>query len=252
MANLKQYIKTSFQDYGLPSDNHTGHSYSYSCAKEDIEYLYKKIKDFSRETTQWDLYKITQVISNQEEFQSQINSLPPYSSAIIAAKFAGDDGNSYNHGDLVYKNLDGSTTYIEAERGGVFRPSTIIKLDSENSNNNNYNLLFQYISKEPGEDDIDQVIGNSNGVWESKDTNKQQIEFQNITVNSPSSIYGIVKTSNDFSSGGFTFPLEKPFPIIKMYNSDNEEVYTDFNLKSNDNMYAISGIPSIVTTVVIK
>ena len=100
MANLKQYVKTSFQDYGLPSDGQGIDAYRI---RDDINYLYQKIKDFSRETTQWDLYKITQVISSQEEFQSQINSLPPYSSAIIAAKFVGDDGNNYNHGDLVYK-----------------------------------------------------------------------------------------------------------------------------------------------------
>lgn len=248
MANFKQYVKTSFQDYGLPSDGHGVDQYRI---RDDINYLYQKVKDFSREVTQWDLYKITQVVTNQENFKSQVNNLPPYSSAIIAAKFVGDDGNNYNHGDLVYKNLDGSTTHVEAERGGVFRPSTIIKLDI-NNNNNNYNLLFQYISKEPGEDDVDQISGDSNGIWESKDTNKQQIEFQNITVNTPSSIYGIVKTSRDLESGGFTFSSEKPFPIIKMYNSDNEEVYTDFNLSSENNMYAISGIPSIVAKVVIK
>ena len=52
MANFKQYIKTSFQDYGLPSDSHIGHTYSENCAREDVQYLYNKIKNFSREITQ--------------------------------------------------------------------------------------------------------------------------------------------------------------------------------------------------------
>lgn len=244
MANFKQYVKTSFQDYGLPSDGHGIDAYRI---RDDINYLYQKVKDFSRETTQWDLYKITQVVTNQEEFRSQVNNLPPYSSAIIAAKFVDEDGYSYNKGDLVYKNLDGSTSHIAAERGGVFRPSIITK----ENNTNNYTFLFQYISKEPGEDDIE-VVNEENGVWTSKDSNKQQIEFKGLTVATPESVYGLTKKESDFSSGSFTFPKEDPFPIIKMYNLNNEEIYTDFNLQSTEDNYIISGIPSIVTKVVIK
>lgn len=252
MANFKQYIKTSFQDYGLPSDRHEGHTlYSGDCAKADIQYLYQKIKDFSRETTQWDLYKITQVVTNQEQFQAQVNSLPPYSSAIIASKFVSEDGDNYSQGDLVYKNLDGSITHIQSERGGVFRPTSIIKDSS-----NNYIISFQYISKEPTENAIESVVGSS-GQWISTDTQKKQIEFKNLSVATPSSIYGMIINKKDFSIdidnyGSFDFTKKSAFPIIKMYNSSNEEIYADFNIVENTTSWIVSKIPSIVETVVVK
>ena len=251
MAKFEQYIKTSFQDYGLPSDKHVGHtSYSGACAKEDIDYLYQKIKDFSRETTQWDLYKITQVVTNQEQFQAQVNSLPPYSSAIIASKFVSEDGDNYSQGDLVYKNLDGSVTHIQSERGGVFRPTSITK------NANNYTISFQYISKEPTENATESVVENG-GQWISNDTQKKQIEFKNLSVATPSSIYGMIINKKDFSIdtnnyGSTTFTKKAAFPIIKMYDSSNEEVYTDFNIVENTTSWIVSKIPSIVETVVVK
>lgn len=241
MANLKQYIKTSFQDYGLPSD---GKGVDQHTVREDINYLYQKVKDFSRDVTQWDLYKITQVITDQEKLQAQVNSLPPYSSAIIAGRFVGDDGNVYSQGDLIYKKLDGTTQHIAAERGGVFRPSTITK------DGNNYTILFQYLSKEPSEDAVDQVSGNS-GTWKSTDTNKQKIEFQNLITQAPNNIYGIVKTGTDLSSG-ITFTKEDAFPIIKLYDQYNEEVYVDFTLSDSNGSYTINSLPTIVAKVVIK
>ena len=246
MANFEQYIKTSFQDYGLPSERHEGHTlYSGDCAKADIQYLYQKIKDFSRETTQWDLYKITQVVNNQDEFQAQVNSLPPYSSAIIASKFVSEDGDNYSQGDLVYKNLDGSVTHIQSERGGVFRPTSITK------DANNYTISFQYISKEPTENATESVV-ESGGQWISTDTQKKQVEFKNLSVATPSSIYGIVKSKNEFSNNSFDFTKKSAFPIIKMYNSSNEEIYADFNIVENTTSWIISNIPSIVETVVVK
>ena len=249
MADLKQNIKTSFQDYGLPSKGQN--VYSSSWAQQDIDYLYRKIKDFSRETTQWDLYKITQVVTNQEQFQAQINSLPPYSSAIIASKFVSEDGDNYSQGDLVYKNLDGSVTHIQSERGGVFRPTSIIKDSS-----NNYTISFQYISNEPTENATESIVENS-GQWISTDTQKKQVEFKNLSVATPSSIYGMIINKKDFSIdtnnyGSTTFTKKAAFPIIKMYNSSNEEVYTDFNIVENTTSWIISKIPSIVETVVVK
>ena len=251
MANFKQYIKTSFQDYGLPSNSHTGDTYSESCAREDVQYLYNKIKNFSREVTQWDLYKITQVVTNQENFKSQVNNLPPYSSAIIAARFIGDDGRTYNQGDLVYKKLDGTTQHINAERGGVFYPNQIKKLDA-----NNYTINFQYLSREPSEDKDATVTKNDN-IWTvEKPLQAQKISFEGLTAQAPTSIYGeVLSPIPDSESEYYYVEFNKKdniFPIIKLYNTSNEEVYADFSLGENGSKYRVTKLPSIVKQVVIK
>lgn len=250
MANLKQYIKTSFQNYDLPSNTHSGHSYGGSCAQEDITYLYNKIKDFSRETTQWDLYKITQVIQNQENFQGQVNALPPYSSAIIAAKFI-ENNEIYSPGDLVYKKLDNSTEHITAERGGVFYPSKIAK----DNNSNNIDMYFTYMTKEPSASNESQTAKKlEDGSYGfNEQPNSQTLIYDNIGIIDPTKVYGHLNPENN------SFPaVENVFPIIKLYNDDNEEVYADFiltfgtDINTGKEIYTISTLPSIVTKVVVK
>lgn len=252
MANFKQYIKTSFQDYGLPSDGHT--SYSSFLAKEDIEYLYNKIKDFSRETTQWDLYKITEVISNQEHYRAQVNSLPPYSSAIINTKFFGDDGISYNKGDLVYKNLDNSVTHIKAERGGIYYLQKIAH-DNEGSSNN-YDLTFQYLTNEPPVGKIAETNYNSSSKiaeMSSETQITQTLKFNGLPVVASNDLYGIVK--DDIEDKKINFPVKRKNgteipPIVKMYSKDQEEVYCDYTLDFIKG--EISNIPDIIKMVVLK
>lgn len=238
MANLKQYIKTSFQDYSLPSD---GHGVDQFRIREDINYLYQKVKDFSRETTQWDLYKITQVVIDQENFQSQVNNLPPYSSAIIATQFI-ENNETYRAGDLVYKNLDNSITHISAERGGVFYPSKITQ-----SIGNNIDVYFSYMTTEPSEDAI-LTVSSSNKTWEIINTPKSKIlQYSQLVQNAPTTVYGHINpTNNQFTA------VENVFPIIKLYNDKNEEVYGDFSLNLTADTYTISNLPSIVTKVVVK
>lgn len=247
MADLKQYIKTSFQDYGLPSNSHTGHNYSHSCAKEDIEYLYKKIKDFSRETTQWDLYRITEVIQNQEDFQGQINVLPPYSSAIIAAKFV-ENNEVYSPGDLVYKKLDNSIEHITAERGGIFYPSKIVQ------GSNNIDMYFTYMTKEPSASNASETAQKleDNSYGFSNQPNSQTLIYKNIDITATSTVYGYVYEPNGATY--YSFDNKSIYPIIKLYNEFNEAVYADIKLTlSPDNkQYIINDIPSIVAKVVVK
>ena len=251
MANFKQYIKTSFQNYDdLPSKKNTGNSYSSHWAQQDIDHLYKKIKDFSRETTQWDLYKITQVVTNQENFQSQVNNLPPYSSAIITTQFI-ENNETYRAGDLVYKNLDNSTTHISAERGGVFYPSKIMQTvqntQGTESASNNVDIYFSYMTTEPSEDTIRSITPDSN-TWEITDIPRSKtLKYSQLVQNIPTTVYGHVNPKNN------TFDaVEGIFPIIKLYNSNNEEVYGDFSLNLSAGKYIISNLPSIVTKVVVK
>lgn len=245
MADLK--VITSFQEYSLPSSSRSG-NYTSKWAQQDLEYLNEKLNKFSRQTSQWDLYKITEVIENKENYQAQVNSLPPYSSAIINSKFQTDDNESLNKGDLIYKNIDGTTTHIAAERGGVFYPQ---KITQQSSNaGNTYDITFSYMTNEPVSGNDTEVSG-SNNVWEVSSKPSQKIVFNNLSVEPPSDLYGHVfvdfKENPSFGNNGF-------FPIIKMYNIDNEEIYCDYSvsLSADGKNYIISSFPSIVNKIVVK
>ena len=258
MADFKQITKTTFQDYGLPSNEKEG-SYDKEAAQKDLEYLYQKLNRFSRETTQWDLYKITEVISNQESYRAQVNSLPPYSSAIINTRFLGDDGVSYNKGDLVYKNLDNSVTHVRAERGGVYYLQKIKPATNDTNTDNNYDLTFQYLSHEPAEGTPTEVNYNVNDriaeIPAEKDIT-QTLQFNNLPVVAPSDLYGVVRKDENIENGTIVFTAKSTPPVIKMYLSDEnqEEVYCDYTLTlaEGENNSFVSGIPSIVTMVVLK
>ena len=243
MANLK--VTTSFQEYSLPSSSRSG-NYTAKWAQQDLEYLNEKLNRFSRQTSQWDLYKITEVIENKENYQAQINSLPPYSSAIVNSKFQTDDNESLNKGDLVYKNIDGTTTHIAAERGGVFYPKKITK--SSSSNSNTYDIVFQYVTSEPVSGN-DTEVSSSNNIWEVSGSPSQRIVFEDISVGASSVLYGNVFNPK---TDTMSFTKKDVFPIIKMYNSDNEEVYCDYRLNISGSNYLIEGTPDIVTKIVVK
>lgn len=241
MADLK--VTTSFQEYSLPSSSRSG-NYTSKWAQQDLEYLNEKLNKFSRQTSQWDLYKITEVIENKENYQAQVNSLPPYSSAIINSKFQTDDNESLNKGDLIYKNIDGTTTHIAAERGGVFYPKKI----TGDGSNNTYDIVFQYMTNEPVSGNDTGVLG-SNNIWEVSGSPSQRIVFEDMPVRMPSVLYGEVFNPK---TDTMSFLKKDAFPVIKMYNSDNEEVYGDYDLSISGGNYLILNTPSIVTKIVVK
>lgn len=229
MANISNF----FQDYWLPSNKKSPDAnYDSGWARDDIQYLYQKLSKFSRTTTQWDLYKISEIINDKESYLSQINSLVPYSSAIIGTRFTDDKGISYNVGDLIYKNLDQSTTHIVAERGGVFQPGEIEYVDQT------LKLTFQYLSKEP-------------------EAEAQNLERIATIQPANSSIYGHVfedLTINPSFPTKIDSSTQIIPPIIKMYDKNNEEVYCDHVLvwSSDNTECTIGNIPTIITKVVVK
>ena len=82
----------NFHDYGLPynltntEDNPSNLTQAERMMK-NIEYLYKKMTLCTRHVTYFDLYKFTTVITEPTKFQSAINNLEPYTSAIINTLF---------------------------------------------------------------------------------------------------------------------------------------------------------------------
>jgi hypothetical protein len=106
----------NFHDYGLPKPNASSHTDIMT----NINFLYQKMQECTRNVTYFDLYKVTSVLNNEAEFDAQINALSPYSTMVINTPVVTGDGSQYNIGDMVIKHNDGTHDIIRAQRGGIF------------------------------------------------------------------------------------------------------------------------------------
>lgn len=225
-----------FHDYGLP------HAKADDSEKimENIEYLYQKMKQCTRNVTYFDLYKINTVITQDSEFEAQINALEPYSTAIINSNIT-TANQVYSPGDMVVKNIDGTTSTIIAQRGGIFYPKTVTKGNS-NNNNFSYDFSFDFKSVAPAAGTTsDAKLGE--GEKELTVDFAETLLFKGLSGGTPSSPYNLVKnkpkdgwTSGDriaISDSIMTINIDADHkdttpidPIVHCY-SDKEEIYMD-------------------------
>lgn len=258
MANVKKLF-TTYSNYGLPHPN-AGNEIEI---QENIEALYAKMAQCTRQISYFDLYKITTIVNQASELSSQINALAPYTSLIINTPIETGDGVRYNIGDLVVKNSDGSHNIIEAQRGGIFYPQKIEKVNT-NDKNYSYNISFSYQSSAPSSGKAD--ISPMNNVWEVQ--NNQYVEkltFQNIGSGAVGSPYNLIFEGDNATS--FTFDAsivnnKVVDPIIHAYAVDPntnvwEEVYVDQDItynKSNDKTIVSVSLhgSSLIQKVVVK
>lgn len=221
----------NFHDYGLPynltntEDNPSNLTQAERMMK-NIEYLYKKMTLCTRYVTYFDLYKFTTVITEPTKFQTEINNLEPYTSAIINTSINTETGQVYSPGDIVIKNNDGSTNIIQAQRGGIFYPSEIKKEDGEN--NYTYNFTFAYKSAAPSSQK--ETATHSGDTWTGKYAT--QMVFEQLAGNTVGSPYNYVYEEwNDAFSDTFTaattVTTNLPIPPIVHCYAGSEEIYAD-------------------------
>lgn len=226
MANVKN-LYTTYSGYGLPYPD----AGSIQNIQSNIEALYAKMAQCTRKISYFDLYKITTIVNQASELSSQINALAPYTSLIINTPIETGDGVRYNIGDLVVKNNDGSHDIIEAQRGGIFYPQKITKVNTDDKNYS-YDISFSYQSSAPSSGEV--KISPTNNVWEVK--NNQYVEkltFQNIGSGAVGSPYNLIfdnQTSFTFDASVVKDKIIDP--IIHAYTVDPktnvwEEVYVD-------------------------
>lgn len=179
-----------FHDYGLP------HARADNSQKimENIEHLYQKMKQCTRNVTYFDLYKINTVITQDSEFEAQINALEPYSTAIINSNIT-TANQVYSPGDMVVKNIDGTTSTIIAQRGGIFYPKTVKKVSSSDDNFS-YDFSFDFQSAAPAigtvsDDTLDE------GETELTVNFAETLLFKGLGGGVPASPYNIVKNKPD-------------------------------------------------------
>ena len=217
-----------FQDYGLP----------YSDFQKNIEFLYKKIDNCTRKLSYFDLYKITTVVNNSSELEAKITSLPPYSSLVINTPIKTSTGSLYSIGDVILKNNDGTFSVIPAQRGGIFCPTEISKIDGSSSS---YNIRFEYIPSPP-EKNSTAVIDDVNNKWTVSDP-KQSITFKGINIESSGSPYNHILSSSSITFPQATDTAGNPIPPIVNIKWQNEDIYTDVSITPTGSDYIVS-VPS--------
>lgn len=250
--NLSEY--KDFHDYGLPKQSPGNEN----DIMENIQYLYSKMQKCTRNVTYFDLYRIDTIITQASEFESQINNLKPYSTAIVNIPFT-TTTTAYSPGDMIVKKGDGSLESVFAQRGGIFFPYKIVKEEGNNTNNYTYDIYFKLESVSPSNDNSEansKVVDNSQ-TWEASFA--KNIYFNNLSAGSPASPYNrVLSYNNTFSidavmmSNSTTNPIE---PIIHCY-ANNEEIYMDqqISYKTDSKQFEIKlyGNSTLCTKVVVK
>ncbi len=260
------YFTNQYHDYGLlPYPNASGPDQFLA----NIHFLQEKITATTRKLAYWDLYRISTILTDPNQFQGAVNDLLPYSSLIINTNISGEA--DYAPGDLVIKHDDGSIEKIKAERGGIFWPHKIIK----DSNNYNYSFEFYYSAVPPSTSGGTPIVG-VNNIWDASDAYAEKITYQGLFgggVGSPYNNYQVdtINTTTSITaatrknSSNVDVPIE---PIVKLFSTKTinvgsvettqyEEIYCDFDLKydTSSKKYQISfttGVPTIIKKMVVK
>ena len=224
-------------------------------------------------------------MTQDSEFEAQVNALEPYSTAVINTHIA-TASETYSPGDMIVKNIDGTTSTIFAQRGGIFYPKTIKKTYLDDSNFS-YDILFAFQSTAPKINSTSNVSGtdstddedDKNDTWDASFA--ANLNFKNLSAGVPATPYNqaFVKTKgSDWSSHTYknmsisgtttktmSIVIEADFikkddldieisPIIHCY-ADKEEIYMDQSVEYSSATKAFTvkmPVVELCTRVVVK
>lgn len=214
---------------------------------EALTTLNNKIDAIKKNITYLDIYNIVDTVTQKERLASQINALAPNSSLIINTEPFYLNDVSYNTGDIILKNSKGETVHINAQPGGIYFPSKIIK-DGEN-----YSLKYTYDVAAPTTDNAtatettekDEITQENKPVWNAAKAKRITFEGLSGTSVSTSYIYGLWQEFGDGTFSAYTYNDQIVQPYIKFYlvnNSDREEIVLEYTLTEENNKWIIGGI----------
>lgn len=210
----------------------------------------KNLEKTQRNLTYFDVYKFYSAITSESEFVSKINELPPNMATIINTTYFTYDNQAYKQGDVVVRNNNGDLIHIESISGGYYYPSFLEKND--NDGDKTYTLYYSYSVTPPTEGETKIGAGKAS----------ETIKIEGLKEEKDANIYGFVFNKlESITEHEWTFSFEAAHsangelirPMIKMYSKKGEEVYADFKIVlTSADAYRVSGVPEIVTYVVIK
>ena len=206
-----------------------------------------KLNEIKKEISYWDIYNITDAITNSDEFDIKTANLSINSSVVINTDHFvhGFDGKEvdFYRGDIILKLKNGTYQHIKAANAGVYIPSFSTSLNQDSLD------ITYYYKPVVSDDEKEKSVS---------------INFQGGT---DSRIYGYSLPGNMYNSNEnrFSFLILKDdndnaiTPVIKFFNDKNEEIYTDEYTCFIDptdnkyfNFYLHEKATSIVKKVVIK
>ena len=197
---------------------------SYS---DQLGSLNDKISNIKRLLSYYDVFNITEVVENPQEFAIKLNALTPNSSLVINADPFEYAGVIYSRGDFILKDINENISHIEAKAGGVYTP--ILNIDESG----NLMVTYKYSGTQPsGQQEYDM----DNLPEGERDTPFSEITYINIPQGENAQIYsysGLVKDWN-----GKVFMNKEGnviYPVFKFYfpsddNNFSEEVSLEYEL----------------------
>ena len=196
--------------------------------QNQINILNNKVDGVAKNLTYFDFYNITSVVTEKQNFSTQVTNLMPNSSLVINCEpfFINDE--YYNTGDIVFKTSNSTIAHIKAQTGGIYYPVKI----SKNTDDNSFSLTYKYSSSRPNTGTQDKV-----GINEPANMS-DTITFTGLTTKMQSSIYGLwgeyksLQSFNAFVKDGT--PIQ---PYIKFYFYDGkyqEEVCIDYKIELDE------------------
>lgn len=231
------YTKIQGTDLYIKDDNNyyligkLNGSYNAIWFASDMDFLNRKLDKAQKQLTMWDFYHITEVVNQVSEFEIKQNSLIALTGLIINCGTFIANEESYSTGDIVFRMADGSLQHIRAERGGMFYPSKL-----ERINANNFKFSYSFINTPPSQGEKE--ISEENNVWDASgaSTNKT-ITFEDVEISNPTTNYSIVQTvgAENIHFEGIYITNQLVQPIIKTFiqkqSGEYEEIYSDYSLE---------------------
>lgn len=238
------------KDSQLPSSLVTS-GYSGELLKQDIEYLDQKIDSARKTITQWDFYKIVDVVTESESLQSQINTLLPNTSLVINTPSFYSNEVKYSRGDVIYKHTDYSTTHIQAENSGIYYPYRLIpEYNSSNQLTGNYTLEYKYAATiQEGADPTTVTVGTAVTVP------SEEICFQNIASSTEVHTYGSTITYSGATSVLITSAIYNSKyvrPLVKFLAQSGEIIESTYTMRLQGANWVITDIPKLTKTIQVK
>lgn len=194
--------------------------------QEQINMLNSKLDKVAKNLTYFDFYNISSVVTEKNNFSTQVTNLTPNSSLVINCEpfFLNDE--YYNTGDIVFKTSSGTIAHIKAQTGGIYYPKKISK------DGNSFSISYQYSSSQPELNSSPEVSINEEAEF------AKEITFTGLEPNASSSIYGLwgsynlLNHFNAYTKDGIIIQ-----PYIKFYFVDGnfqEEVCIDYTIQLNE------------------
>lgn len=224
-----------------------------------LQQIDTKLNDIKKEITYWDVYNISSAITSAEQFESKIANLEINNSTVINTtyfkrNFQGKETEFYS-GDIIIRLKDGSYQHIKAANAGVYIP-TITDNDSggeTSTNTTNLKITYNYATT-VAEDQkkiwstiktLDGASSKTYGYSLIYNDNNKSIQFTFPKI-----------SSNEEIVNGVQIPSFPIVPVLKFFDKNNQEVYTDeYTLSSNGSNYSFylhNNNSGLIQKVVIK